>query len=250
MTDPMSDEFDAVAAWTADAAVSLGASYYIPAGCRGSGSPAALSWLVDALALTSSDRLLDVGAGVGGPAAFAAQSSGARPVLAEPEPGACRAARRLFGFPTVRAAAEALPFASGSFDVAWCLGVLCTTDDQPGVLAELRRVLAAGGHLGLLVFTVDRASNRPHPTGNHFPTAPALRTMLRDARFDIAASKEMSAFGPEPAGWRRQVDMVDAELDRRHHDDEPWQIAQRQSSTIGRLLEVGELTGSVFDLRA
>ena len=60
--------------------------------------------------LAAADRMLDCGAGVGGPAAFAAAEVGVRPMLSEPEAGACRAARRLFGLPVVQAGSD-LPFA-------------------------------------------------------------------------------------------------------------------------------------------
>ena len=57
-----------MAAWTADAVEELGADYALPAACRGSGSPAALEWLADRMRLAPGMRLLDSGAGVGGPA--------------------------------------------------------------------------------------------------------------------------------------------------------------------------------------
>ena len=44
-------EFDTVAEWTAEVAADLGSAYHIPAGCRGSGTPAALDWLVGHLDL-------------------------------------------------------------------------------------------------------------------------------------------------------------------------------------------------------
>jgi SAM-dependent methyltransferase len=47
----------------------------------------------------------------------------------------------------LRAPAEDLPFADDSFDVAVSTLVLCTVDDQPRALRELRRVLRPGGRL-------------------------------------------------------------------------------------------------------
>jgi ubiquinone/menaquinone biosynthesis C-methylase UbiE len=47
----------------------------------------------------------------------------------------------------LRAPAEDLPFEDDSFDVAVCTLVLCTVDDQPRALRELRRVLKPGGRL-------------------------------------------------------------------------------------------------------
>ena len=65
MTEAMQAEFDTVAEWTAEVAVELGPVYHVPAGCRGSGSPAALDWLLDQMHLVEGDLLLDCGAGVG-----------------------------------------------------------------------------------------------------------------------------------------------------------------------------------------
>jgi hypothetical protein len=65
----MAAEFDTVAEWTAQAALKLGPSFRIPAACRGSGSPAALDWLIENMGLGRGETLLDCGAGVGGPAA-------------------------------------------------------------------------------------------------------------------------------------------------------------------------------------
>src|SRR5262249_44400268 len=47
----------------------------------------------------------------------------------------------------LRAPAEDLPFEDASFDVAVSTLVLCTVDDQPRALRELRRVLRPGGRL-------------------------------------------------------------------------------------------------------
>ena len=47
----------------------------------------------------------------------------------------------------LRAPAEDLPFEDDSFDVAVSTLVLCTVDDQPRALRELRRVLRPGGRL-------------------------------------------------------------------------------------------------------
>jgi ubiquinone/menaquinone biosynthesis C-methylase UbiE len=51
------------------------------------------------------------------------------------------------GTTVLRAPAEELPFEDNSFDVAVSTLVLCTVDDQPRALRELRRVLRPGGRL-------------------------------------------------------------------------------------------------------
>src|SRR6478609_11597113 len=51
------------------------------------------------------------------------------------------------GAKLLQAPAEDLPFEADSFDVAVSTLVLCTVDDQPRALNELRRVLRPGGRL-------------------------------------------------------------------------------------------------------
>jgi ubiquinone/menaquinone biosynthesis C-methylase UbiE len=244
MDDALELEFDLVAEWTAEVADFLGPDYYLPAACRGSGSPADLSWLIQQLNLRSSDRMLDCGAGVGGPAAFALEQVGVHPILTDPEAGACRAARHLFGLPVVRAATE-LPFASGSFDVAWCLGVLCTVDCQDRLLQELLRILAPNGRLGLLVFVA--AGQRPpaEPEGNNFPTRDTLFALLSDASFDIDTTMFGLSSAAVPAAWQERADAVEAELDRRHRDSAAWRTAAHQSEIISRLLAANELAAQL-----
>jgi SAM-dependent methyltransferase len=245
MNDAMKAEFDTVAEWTADVAVDLGPDYYLPAGCRGSGSPGSLRWLIQRLEISSVDRMLDCGAGVGGPAAFVAAEVGLAPVLSEPEAGACRAARRLFGMPVVQAASE-LPFVSGSFDVVWSLGVLCTVADQDVLLSELRRVLSDEGRLGLLVFVARELPLSKQPSGNHFPTDPGLRALLADAGLRIRDSATVSDFAGSPTSWRERAAAVEAELERRHGDDPTWRTAATQSELIGGLLTDQELVGTLI----
>lgn len=243
----MHAEFDTVAGWTADAALALGPDHHLPAGCRGSGSPGALRWLLDRLQVDRSDRMLDAGAGVGGPAGFAAAETGVRPVLSEPEAGACRAAGRLFDLPVVQAGSE-LPFLDRTFDVAWSLGVLCTVTDQPALLSELHRVLRPHGRLGMLVF-VATGPLPEQPAGNDFPTQARLDGLLGRAGFAVVTTASVVDFAEAPPDWQRRTDAVEAELERRHGSDAAWRTAGEQASLIGRLLDAGHLTGTLLQLR-
>ena len=244
----MDAEFDTVAGWTADVALDLGPEHHVPAGCRGSGGPGALHWFLDHLDPRAGATFLDVGAGVGGPAGFAVQEAGVRPVLTEPQAGACRAARRLFGVPVLRAG-SGLPVRDASVAVGWCLGVLCTVDDQPAFVAELRRVLTPDGRLGLLVYVARQEHVADAPEGNHFPTAARLAELLEGAGLAVVESAHLADFAGTPALWQERADAVDAELERRHGDDPRWRTAEEQAGRIGRLIASGDVVGTMLVVR-
>lgn len=237
----MHSEFDTVAAWTAEVARDLGPDYYLPAACRGSGSPAALEWFIEHLGIDTDTTLLDSGAGVGGPAAFAAKRTGVRPVLVEPEPGACRAIAELFGLPVARGDAAALPVASASADAAWSLGVLCTMDDQVGMLRELRRVTRAPGRIGLLVYVARHRELPDQPAGNNFPTTDGLLRLIAGAGLRVEAWASTPALPGPPADWQERADRVEQELRRRYAGNPDFDVADRQSSLIAELLGNGDL---------
>jgi len=241
MTEALEDEFDVVAAWTEQIVGELGPDYAIAAACRGSGSPAALAWLAEAVEARRARRMLDAGSGLGGPAAWLAHHAGLRPVCAEPMRAAARASRRLFGLPAVAATGEALPFPAGTFDAAWCLGVLDTTPDKAGLLAELHRVLVPRGRLGLLAFLALGSLPPPLPEGNDFCTPAQLDRLLRAARFQSLRTVPAESLPQAPASWRNSVERVEDLLARRHAEDPRWQTAQEQTARMARLISGGHL---------
>ncbi|WP_350275449.1 class I SAM-dependent methyltransferase [Kribbella sp. HUAS MG21] len=241
MTAPgMVAEFDDVAAWTAEAVEQLGVEHAIPAACRGSSSPAALAWLAEACELSPGARLLDVGAGSGGPAAWAAKRFGVRPILLEPMPSAGRAASRLFGLPVVTADGRHIPLANQSVEVAWCLGVLCTVADKVTLLSEIHRVLVPGASLGLLVVVAgDRAIERP-PEGNHFPTQAVLEEVLDRSGFDLVEQIERPA--AVPLSWVRRSAEVTAHISARYHSHPAYSMVSSQDRRLHQLLTSGYLS--------
>ncbi len=239
-TAAMAAEFGDFADWTADAVEQLGAGHAIPAACRGSSSPAALAWLAEACGLAPGETLLDVGAGVGGPAAWAAERFGVRPILVEPMLPACRAAGRLFGLPVVAADGGRLPLRSGTADVGWCLGVLCTVEDKTALLSELHRVLTTGASLGLLVVVSRALRPLPAPDGNHFPTQRELDGSLADAGFELVEQIERP--NAAPLSWSRRVEQVAAAVAAKHQTDEAYVLAARQTERLHHLLSARQVS--------
>lgn len=104
----------------------------------------------EALIPQANGQVLEIGGGTGANLPF--YKSTATITLTEPDkPMIRRLERRLRerspGSLLLRAPAEDLPFDDDSFDVAISTLVLCTVDDQPRALRELRRVLKPGGRL-------------------------------------------------------------------------------------------------------
>jgi ubiquinone/menaquinone biosynthesis C-methylase UbiE len=113
---------------------------------------------VDALATLAGigpgSRVLDVCAGLGGPARFLASRRGCRVVAVELNAGRAVGAARLTRLVrlqarvrVVRGDATTLPFGSARFDACVSQEALLHIEDKAAVLAEAHRVLAPGGRL-------------------------------------------------------------------------------------------------------
>jgi ubiquinone/menaquinone biosynthesis C-methylase UbiE len=116
--------------------------------------------LIDDLALDRAAWLLDVGCGPGSFATAAARRHPALAVIAL-DPSAAFARRNAgvgAGIAVVRAAAEAIPLAGESIDVAVCVSSLRHVRDRALALRELRRVVRQGGRL--VVVELDPQADR------------------------------------------------------------------------------------------
>jgi len=165
-------------------------------------------------------------------------------------PGACRTARALFGLAAVVGAGEALPIATGAFRAVWCLGVLCRTPLRPALLAELRRVLADDGNLGLLVFERHAARLPDAPEGNDFPTAYELDRQLRDAGFVVVDRLRYDQLSPTPSSWSERAERVQAVIAAEHGADPRYRMAQEQQHRIANLLADGAVGGELVHARS
>lgn len=131
--------------WTEDSVLSL---------LRTSLNPARFGYmrrvLVDRLGIDARGRTaLDVGSGGGllaeEFAGLGFRVTGIDPSAQSVEAARAHAAQHALGIEYTVGAGEQLPFADGSFDIAYCCDVLEHVDDLDRVLAETSRVLKPGG---------------------------------------------------------------------------------------------------------
>jgi MPBQ/MSBQ methyltransferase len=151
--------------------------------------------LADLAGIAPGTRVLDVGAGLGGPARVLAAVYGAHVTGLDATPRFCRAAEMLTRgaglgdqVRIVTGDALALPFEDGSFDVAWTQAVGQNIADKPRFVAELARVVAPGGRVaafelvsgpgGPLQFPVPWADGEEQ---SWLVTADELRELLNQA---------------------------------------------------------------------
>ena len=239
--DTSVEEFDTMAAWTAEVLTKMAPSYTIPGACRGSGNPAALAWLAEALEVTSETRFIDTGGGLGGPAGWLAAHYDARPVLCDPMPHAAGWGRQLFGLPSVTAPAECLPFLESSFDASWALGVLSTVGDKGGMLDEIRRVLSPTGRLGILEYVRLGPEVPDPPSSNEFLTPEALSDLLANHGFLVISSTDNSCLPGIPLAWQARVDHAKAAVSAAHENSEVVRTAESQEKRFAELLTDGLL---------
>jgi SAM-dependent methyltransferase len=239
LSPAMETEFDQLAGWTEETLVGLSPEDAVAAACRGSGNPAALTWLAEAMQIGNTTTVLDVGGGLGGPAAWLQHHYGAQLVVAEPMPRAALGAHRLWKIPSVVAWAEHLPFPAGSFAAAWALGVLDTTSRKAELLAELHRVVQSAGRVGLLAYerTVDTIDTLAAPEGNHFPSADEMAVLLDATGWAIVSHVNASTLSPPPLAWQeRAADAGDRVADE-HDDDEAMTDVRSQERQMRSLLD-------------
>jgi SAM-dependent methyltransferase len=157
--------------------------------------------LAELAAVQRAERVLDVGAGIGGPARVLAARYGARVTALDATPRFCRAIEALNRATGLEGAIDVvcgdaldLPFAAASFDVAWTQAVGQNVADKARFLAELARVVRPGGRVALFELVEGPAgpvelpvpwADRPEQSA--LVPAEALRRLIEDAGLEIGA---------------------------------------------------------------
>jgi SAM-dependent methyltransferase len=155
--------------------------------------------LLRAAGLRPGERVLDVGAGIGGPARTMARHFGAEVCALDPTARFAELAAELNrrcslddGITVVRGEAGALPFADGRFDLLVNQAVWPSVEDKQAMFAEAYRVLAPGGRLAVFEVvagpTVDQFAY-PVPWANgpqesHLLDAEEARRLLGETGFE------------------------------------------------------------------
>ena len=119
------------------------------------GRPATLA-LAELAGIAAGERVLDLGAGIGGPSRVLARHYGAQVTALDPTDRFCRlnaAITQRSGLgdrvTVVRGDGREIPAADDSFDVVWTQAVLQSVDDKAALAREVVRVLVPGGRWAL-----------------------------------------------------------------------------------------------------
>jgi sarcosine/dimethylglycine N-methyltransferase len=187
------------------------------------GRPATMA-LAELAGIVPGTEVIDVGAGLGGPARFLAARFGARVTAVEPTErfrNACAELNRRAGLAasiqTVDGSATRIPVADASMEVAWMQAVAISVANKRAMADELRRVLRLGGRLaffdsfardgGDLHFPLPWADG---PAASFVVSADELRSVFEAAGFEPLVWNEQEAAFAEIA-QRTFTPTVDAE---------------------------------------
>lgn len=235
--------FDEPSAWRLAAARRLGLTgEELSAGlATGVAYPLALRPVADALELRAGDRVLDIGSGLGGAAAWLAGRTRATVVALEPERAAAAGAAAAFAdLAVVRGGSDQLPFAPSSFDAVTLFGVVSLVADLAPLGREIRRVIRPGGRIGVSDLVHAEADEvRTDGLPNTFRSLRRLVALLEGAGCRIT---ELAAGAADvDAGWGEISARVDDEIRRRHGREAgfaPWAEDRRR---LRDAIEAGEL---------
>src|SRR5687768_5922419 len=161
--------------------------------------------LADAVAITSTERVLDVGGGIGGPARQLASRYGCHVTVLDVTPEYCVVGERLTewtGFDErvtfVPGSALDMPFAEGGFDVVWTQHATMNIPEKRRLYSEVARVVRTGGRFAM--FDVLAGPHQPI----HFPVPWAS-----EQSFSFLLSPEETRTLISQAGFRELTWMTD-----------------------------------------
>jgi ubiquinone/menaquinone biosynthesis C-methylase UbiE len=223
------------------------------------GGLAAVDTLARRAGVGPSSRVLDLCAGLGGPARFLASRRGSAVVALELHAGRAAGAARLNRMvkqtrvTVVRADATTLPFAQGAFDACVSQEALLHIAAKPAVLAECHRVLVRGGRLAFTDWIAfpslaDRERQRlwEWMAATSLQTLDSYRGLLGRSGFTNVEAEDLSS------EWRRIV-RGRIELHRALRPQREARLGTQQyleydqlHTFFAELIEAGKLGGGRF----
>jgi SAM-dependent methyltransferase len=149
--------------------------------------------LARAAAISATDHVLDVGGGIGGPARQLAHRFGCHVTVLDLTAEYCAVGQTLTSWTSLEdkvsfecASALAMPFADGSFDVAWTQHASMNIEDKARLYQEMARVVRVGGRLAFFDVLAGPTSRS------------TSRSRGRPIRLSTSCSRRR-----RPAGWSR-----------------------------------------------
>jgi ubiquinone/menaquinone biosynthesis C-methylase UbiE len=224
------------------------------------GGLAAVDTLVRLAGITERSRVLDLCAGLGGPARFVASRRHCGVVALEINAGRAAGARRLSGLVglgrqirVVRGDATTLPFAAAVFDACLSQEGLLHIGDKRAVLGEAHRVLAAGGRLAFTDWIAqpalgDRERRRlwEWMAATTLQTLDGYRKLLGQSGFTAVQAEDLTDV------WRRIL-RERLQMFRRMRDDTVTRLGEARYEEYDQLytffvglVEGGKLGGGRF----
>lgn len=176
------------------------------------------------LAPSSTENVIDIGSGLGGPARYLAATYGCQVSGVDLTPEFVQTAIALTSRVGLSAkvdfrtgSALNLPFPDASFDCAWSQNVAMNIADRPRYYAEMDRVLRPGGRVAIQDVALGNGG------ALHFPVMWADQPEISFLRTPEATRAMLEAAGFRVIHWidNTEAALTEAEAERRRIADEP-----------------------------